>query len=453
MRSDRAPICMGRVRCRVPDSLHAGALLAGRYRLDELLAESAGGRFWRAHDQVLDRPVAVHVIARADTRADGLLEAARRTAPHHDRRLLRVLDADRTDELCYVVNEWGSGTSLDIMLAGTGPLLPRRAAWVVSEVADSLARAHDAGLDHGRMVPENVLIDRQGQVRIIGFAVDAALHGLAPGRQSADLVDTVAVLYAALTGKWAGVSVLAAAAGADGARRGAAAAARARRDPAPARRPVRRGDQRRVRAHPALGPRPVDHGRRGGRARRVRRRPDRDGGGRRVDRAGAHPGPATQPTQPIRRIEPMPPSPVPAAEGWPTPLGGRAEPVARGTRRARPAPRRRSSCPPRPGSRSSTRTTTSAGSRPAASARPAAAVRGEAGQAAVRARAARGRARTPTATRHRAPPSRRTTGPGSRRVPAAAPGATPAAARGRPLDRATPAPTSCPDATGSGWRW
>ena len=48
-------------------------------------------------------------------------------------------------------------------------------------MADSLARAHDAGLDHGRMVPENVLIDQQGQVRIIGFAVDAALHGVPPG--------------------------------------------------------------------------------------------------------------------------------------------------------------------------------------------------------------------------------------------------------------------------------
>ena len=190
----------------MPDSLHAGDLLADRYRLDELLTESAGGRFWRAHDQVLDRPVAVHVIARSDQRADGLLEAARRTASHHDRRLLRVLDADRRADLCFVVNEWGEGTSLDIMLAGSGPLQPRRAAWIASEVADSLARAHDAGLDHGRMVPENVLIDRQGQVRIIGFAVDAALHGLPPGRRSADLVDTVAVLYAALTGKWAGVS-------------------------------------------------------------------------------------------------------------------------------------------------------------------------------------------------------------------------------------------------------
>ncbi|KRF37594.1 protein kinase family protein [Nocardioides sp. Soil805] len=190
----------------MPDSIHAGEVLASRYRLDDLLTESEGGRFWRAHDAVLHRHVAVHLIARHDSRADGLLEAARNVAPHADPRLLRVLDAEQLDDLCYVVNEWGQGTSLDVVLANDGPLPPRRAAWIVSEVADSLALAHEAGLAHGRMVPENVLLDHHGQVRIIGFGVDAALHGLPPGRRSADLVDVAGLLYAALTGKWAGVS-------------------------------------------------------------------------------------------------------------------------------------------------------------------------------------------------------------------------------------------------------
>ena len=38
-------------------SMQAGDVLAGRYRLDDLLAESGAGRFWRAHDLVLHRPV------------------------------------------------------------------------------------------------------------------------------------------------------------------------------------------------------------------------------------------------------------------------------------------------------------------------------------------------------------------------------------------------------------
>ena len=190
----------------VPSSIRPGDVLADRYRLVALLAESGGGRFWRAHDKVLERYVALHVIAEADERAAALLDAARRSAMVHDRRLLRVLDADRVGDLVFVVNEWGSGDSLDIMLANEGPLGARRAAWLVSEVAAAIATGHEAGVAHGRLVPENVLVDHGGAVRLIGFAVDAALHGLPPGRPSTDVSDLGGLLYSALTGKWAGTS-------------------------------------------------------------------------------------------------------------------------------------------------------------------------------------------------------------------------------------------------------
>ena len=119
----------------MPKSIRPGDVLADRYRLVDLLVESGSGRFWRAHDRVLERHVALHVIDADDERAPGLLEAARQSATVPDRRLLRVLDADQAGGLCYVVNEWGSGSSLDIMLASDGPFAPRRAAWLVSEVA------------------------------------------------------------------------------------------------------------------------------------------------------------------------------------------------------------------------------------------------------------------------------------------------------------------------------
>lgn len=190
----------------MPTSMHAGDELAGRYRLDDLLAENGSGRFWRAHDLVLHRAVAIHVLAADDERAEAVLAAARSAGPVIDRRLLRVLDAETRDGRCYVVNEWGQGDSLDILLTREGPLPPRRAAWLVSEVADSIAEAHAAGLAHGRLAPENVLLDQHGQIRIIGFGVDAALHGLPPGRTGVDEIDLAGLLYCALTGTWAGVS-------------------------------------------------------------------------------------------------------------------------------------------------------------------------------------------------------------------------------------------------------
>ncbi len=190
----------------MPEHTRPGDVLADRYRLTDLLTESGGGRFWRAFDSVLQRDVAVHIIACADERAPLLREAARTSATVVDRRMLRVLDIDEAEDRCFVVNEWGSGTSLDILLADGEPLSPTVAAWIVAEVADTLALAHDAGFAHGRLVPENVLVDQDGAVRLIGFAVDAALHGLPPGRISTDLVDLVGMLYAALTARWAGIS-------------------------------------------------------------------------------------------------------------------------------------------------------------------------------------------------------------------------------------------------------
>lgn len=190
----------------MPSSIRPGDELAGRYRLEDLLDERDGGRFYRAWDRVLARHVAVHVISAGDERADALREAARSSVAVQDPHVLRVLDADERDGICYVVNEWGSGRSLDIILTDEGPMGARRAAWLICEVAATISLAHDNGVTHGRLVPENILIDHNGQVRVIGLAVDAALHGLPAGRTFADVTDLAGNLYAALTGQWAGVS-------------------------------------------------------------------------------------------------------------------------------------------------------------------------------------------------------------------------------------------------------
>lgn len=186
--------------------VRAGDLFAGRYRLTVLLSENRGGRFWRARDEVLGRSVSLTMIDRSDPRAERLMDAARRSAKVVDQRVLRVLDADLTDTECYVVSEWGDGQSLDLILAEQGPLSPRRAAWIAAETADTLARAHQRGEAHGLVNPENVLIDRHGQVRIISFAVGAAMYGRPVGRPADDVFDVAGLLYAGLTGRWAGRS-------------------------------------------------------------------------------------------------------------------------------------------------------------------------------------------------------------------------------------------------------
>ncbi len=192
-----------------------GTLLANRFVLEDLLDETEGARFWRALDRVLVRDVAVHVVSSADPRSAALLSAARTSATVADGHLLRVLDAATEDGVTYVVNEWGSGISLDKLLLSEGPLSPRRAAWVAKEVAEAVTTAHRHGIAHGRLLPENVVVTDSGSVKLIGFVVDAVLRGReqqqATGgpplaEHEADVRNLAALLYAGLVAKWPGTA-------------------------------------------------------------------------------------------------------------------------------------------------------------------------------------------------------------------------------------------------------
>ncbi|MBV9830598.1 MAG: hypothetical protein JOZ82_03320, partial [Marmoricola sp.] len=190
-----------------------GTVLAGRYRLEDLLAETDGARFWRATDLVLARNVAVHAVTSDDARSPALLEAARISATFSDPHLLRVLDCDDSDGVAWVVNEWGEGISLDLMLQ-RGTLPPSRAAWLTREVAEAIAAGHAAGVAHGRLNPESVLLTDAGTVKLIGYVVDASLEAPATpdpmygdvDEREADVINLAGILYAALTGRWPGIA-------------------------------------------------------------------------------------------------------------------------------------------------------------------------------------------------------------------------------------------------------
>lgn len=198
-------------------SIGPGTVLGGRYQLQELLSDHEGARFWRATDTVLVRSVAVHAVSSDDPRAARLLDAARLSATVSEPHLLRVLDCDdepsSADGLTWVVNEWGTGVSLDLMLQ-RGPLPPDRAAWLTREVADCIAAAHAEGVPHGCLSPETVLVTEAGGVKLIGFAVAAVLQGpprTDPGYgvlddREADVINLAGLLYAGLTGRWPGVA-------------------------------------------------------------------------------------------------------------------------------------------------------------------------------------------------------------------------------------------------------
>jgi hypothetical protein len=191
-----------------PDTLDPGTRLVDRYLLEELLDHAPeGATYWRAHDELLDRPVGMCLLDDATPGAQRVLAAARSAAAVTDPRFLRVLDANDTDGVVYVVSEWVTASNLADLIAER-PLTAGHACDLATEVANALDAAHRQGLAHLCLTPEHVLRTSHGQIKVAGLAVDAAVRGLTakdPDDSAArDTQGAAAVLYAALTSRWPG---------------------------------------------------------------------------------------------------------------------------------------------------------------------------------------------------------------------------------------------------------
>lgn len=192
-------------------TVSAGDVYAGRYRLEQQLAQRGGTLTWRAFDQKLSRSVLVHVLAAGDPRTPDVLDAARKAAFATDSRFLRVLDAvvgENPGEPSLVVCEFAPGESVEKLLR-QGPLSALEAAWVARELADAMQSMHAEGLFHQRINPDTVIITATGNVKIVGFLIEAAMYPDADEgtlawseREAADVMAIGKVLYASLVTRW-----------------------------------------------------------------------------------------------------------------------------------------------------------------------------------------------------------------------------------------------------------
>ncbi len=204
-----------------------GAVLVGRYRLDELLLERARVLTWRAFDERLSRSVLLHVLPMDDPRSDTLIELSRRASAATDSRFLRILDAGHpapgAGHGAYVVCEYAAGSSLEQLLHD-GPLTGLEAAWIARELGEALATVHPQGLVHRRLNPDTVVITAAGNVKIVGLLIEDALTPAetapddSPDGPECDVLALGRLLYACLVARWPGAAAygLAAAPGEDG---------------------------------------------------------------------------------------------------------------------------------------------------------------------------------------------------------------------------------------------
>jgi serine/threonine protein kinase len=195
------------------------ALAAGRYRVDRELGHGGMATVYLAHDQELDRPVAVKLLAQHLADDDEFRARFQREARLAGRlshpNVVRVYDAGDM----FIVMEYVPGTSL----AHTRRLPAARVVTLGVQACAGLQHAHDAGLVHRDVKPANLLVRDDGVLKVADFGIARAAEStrhtqagtllgtaayLAPEQiagdeatAASDLYSLAAVLYELLTGR------------------------------------------------------------------------------------------------------------------------------------------------------------------------------------------------------------------------------------------------------------
>jgi hypothetical protein len=165
-----------------PDVPGAGPAVAGAplvvdgYDDPELLGRGGSATVWRARQRSVDRVVALKVLDVVGVDDASMRrfrnEAAALAQLSWNRHIVHILDAGTTaDGRPYLATELVEGGTLAERIERDGPLDPGEVVRIGVGVADALAAAHDAGVLHRDVKPDNVLLDRRGEPRLGDFGL------------------------------------------------------------------------------------------------------------------------------------------------------------------------------------------------------------------------------------------------------------------------------------------
>jgi serine/threonine-protein kinase len=160
-------------------SAQVGTLLSGRYRLDARIGAGGMSTVFRAFDTTLERQVAIKLMHRDIAGQADQLERFRREAravaqlnhPH----VVGVIDAGEDGGTPYIVFEFVDGETLKERIRRHGRLPISEAVAYAIEISRALGAAHERGIVHRDVKPQNVLIDGEGSAKVTDFGIARTL--------------------------------------------------------------------------------------------------------------------------------------------------------------------------------------------------------------------------------------------------------------------------------------
>lgn len=147
--------------------------MLGSYRLIDRLGAGGMGEVWRAEDTRLLRPVAIKIlserIANDPEWKARFLREARTVAQMNHPNIATIYSIEQEGEKFFIAMELVEGESLGAVLA-RGPLPPREAVQIIVQVAEALAEAHEKGVVHRDVKPDNIIVGKRS-VKVLDFGI------------------------------------------------------------------------------------------------------------------------------------------------------------------------------------------------------------------------------------------------------------------------------------------